>query len=102
MSGSKELAKISLEISPDQLKRIINLGKMEEFVNQAVEIFKLDLKTELVKESVSSVKTALFLEDDDEYGTGPRPPHWWNLKKMEALEARISLLEQVNTINVLR
>lgn len=100
MAEKKELAKITLEISPDQLKKIISAGKLENFVNQAVGIFKLDLETELVKEAVSSVKTSLFLDDDYEYGTGPRPPHWWDLKRMDALEARIKTLEQ--TFNVLR
>ena len=89
----KELAKITLQIDAQQLRSIANAGRLEEFIAKATEIFARDLKTELVKESVSSVGTALFLFDD-EFGTGPRPPFWHNIARIDALIARIDVLEQ--------
>jgi hypothetical protein len=89
----KELAKITLQIDAQQLRSIANAGRLEEFISKATEIFARDLKAELVKESVSSVGTALFLFDD-EFGTGPRPPFWHNIARIDALISRIDVLEQ--------
>ena len=90
----KELAKITLQIDAQQLRRIADRGLLEEFIAKATEIFARDLKAELVKESVSSVGTSLFLFDDDEFGTGPRPPFWHNIARIDALTARLDALEQ--------
>jgi ferric iron reductase protein FhuF len=89
----KEFAKITLQIDAQQLKTIANKGRLEEFIAKATEIFARDLKAELVKESVSSVGTALFLFDD-EFGTGPRPPFWHNIARIDALTLRLDVLEQ--------
>lgn len=75
------------------LRKIANSGHLEEFVAKATDIFRRDLKAELVSEAASSVATSLFFEDG-EYGTGPRPPHWWNIKHIEVLTTRIESLEQ--------
>ncbi|MCF6149435.1 MAG: hypothetical protein E3K37_12345 [Candidatus Kuenenia sp.] len=93
MERRDEIGTITLKINPEQLRKIANSGRLEEFVVKATEIFRRDLKTELVTEVASSVSTSLFFEDD-EYGTGPRPPHWWNIKHIETLTTRIQVLEQ--------
>ena len=93
MDKGTEIGKISLEIDSAQLKRIISRGSLEVFIEKATALFNRDLKAELVKESVSSVGTALVLFDDDEYGTGPRPPHWWNIGKIDAIAKRLDVIE---------
>ena len=90
----KEIGKITLEINPDQLKKIVQSGRLEVFVETATRLFNRDLKAELVKESVSSIGTELVSFDDDEYGTGPRPPHWWNIGRIDALVQRLDLIEK--------
>lgn len=97
MAEKNEIGTITLKINPEQLRKIANSGRLEEFVVKATEIFRRDLKAELVTETASSVATALFFEDD-EFGTGPRPPHWWNIKLIEALTTRIEVLEQQSII----
>lgn len=94
VKDDRELAKISFQIDAQQLKKITDRGQLEAFIAKATEIFARDLKAELVKEAVSSVGTSLFLFDDDEFGTGPRPPFWHNIARIEALTARLDALEQ--------
>lgn len=95
MTKEKEIGKITLQLEPQQLEKIIKSGRMEAFVEAATTLFNRDLKAELVKESVSSVATALIQFDDDEYGTGPRPPHWWNIGKIDAVTKRLDFIEKV-------
>ena len=94
MKGSGELAKITLKIDPEQLKKIAQSGRLETFIEKATELFRRDLKAELVKEATSSIDTSLFLLDDDEFGTGPRPPWWHYIATLEALTKRIEVIEQ--------
>lgn len=93
MAEKNEIGTITLKIDPQQLRKIANSGRLEEFVVKATEIFRRDLKAELVTETASSVATALFLEGDD-FLTGPRPRPWWNIKDIEVLTTRIEALEQ--------
>ncbi len=93
MAEKNEIGTITLKINPEQLKKIANSGRLEEFVVKATEIFRRDLKAELVTETASSVATALFFEGDD-FWTGPRPGPWWNIKYIEALTTRIEALER--------
>jgi hypothetical protein len=84
MAEKNEIGTITLKIDQQQLRKIATSGRLEKFIEKATELFKRDLKAELVKESVSSSETALFLYDD-EFGTGPRPPHWHNIARIELL-----------------
>ena len=88
----KEIAKITFDMSPEDLKRIVSSGNVEEFVSKAVETFRVSLKAELVR-NTASIKSSLFLLDDDEFGTGPHPPHWWDVLRVDQLESRLSQLE---------
>jgi hypothetical protein len=92
MKGN-EIAKITLEINPEQLEKITDSGRLEEFVVKATEIFKRDLKAELVQEAVSSVETALMMVDND-FGVGPRPLPWHNIARIERLATRVEKLEE--------
>jgi hypothetical protein len=93
MDKEMEIGKITLEIDPAQLKRIVRHGLLETFIETATALFNRDLKAGLVAESVSSVGTSLLLLDDDEFGTGPRPPHWWNIGKIDAIIQRLDTIE---------
>lgn len=95
----KEIGKITLEINPEQLERIISNGRMEEFISKATKLFNRDLKAELVKGSASSVGTALAYMDNDDFGTGPRPPFWHNIGQIDELKVRINALEKVINLN---
>jgi len=94
MKESKDIAKISMEVDPAQLRKIVSSGNLEKFVQRATQIFARDLKTQLVEESVSSISTNLVLWDDDEYGTGPRPPIWHMLESLEILSSKVQMLER--------
>ena len=100
MDKEKEIGKITLEIDPAQLKRIVRQGLLEAFIEKATILFNRDLKSELVKESVSSVGTSLAFFDDDEFGTGPRPPHWWNIAKIDAISKRLDMIEMAIGLNM--
>jgi hypothetical protein len=88
----KEIAKITFDISPDDIKKVVSSGKLEEFVSKAVETFRVSLKAELVR-NTASIKSSLILIDDDEFGTGPFPPHWWDVLRVDQLESRLVQLE---------
>ena len=89
-----KIGTITMKIESAQLKKIANSGRLEEFIAKATDFFRRDLTTKLVSESASSVSTALFMEEDD-FGTGPRPPFWHQLAKMESMETRIKDLERM-------
>jgi len=93
MDKQTEIGKITLEIDPAQLQRIVRHGLLEAFIEKATALFNRDLKAGLVAESVSAVGTSLLLLDDDEFGTGPRPPHWWNIGKIDAIIQRLDAIE---------
>jgi len=96
MNKEREIGKITLQIDSKQLERIIQTGRMEAFIEAATTLFNRDLKAELVQESVSSVGTALFQLDNDEFGTWPpRPPHWWNIGRIDAITKRLDSIEKV-------
>lgn len=98
MDDNKSIGQITLEIDKEQLKRITQEGRLEEFAEKAAAIFARDLKSELVAGSVSSVNTNLaYLVDD--FGTGPRPPHWHNIGKIDDLLSRVSAIEKVIRLN---
>ena len=99
MEKGKDIGKITLEIDKKQLESIVNSGRLENFIETATTLFNRDLKANLVEASVSSVSTGLFLIDDDEYGTGPRPPHWWNIGKIDTIIKRIDQIEKTIGIN---
>ena len=93
MKEGRELAKITLKIDAEELNNITLSGRLEEFVTKATDIFRRDLKAELVKEAATSVETSLYLIDR-EYGTWPpRPLPWHNIAKLESLETRLEALE---------
>ena len=95
MKEGSEIGKITFKIDPENLKQIVHSGRLEDFVAKATEIFRRDLKAELVKETVSSVETSLFFFDGDEFLTGPRPPWWHNIAQIDQLATRIQALEQI-------
>ena len=48
MKEGRELAKITLKIDAEELNNITLSGRLEEFVTKATDIFRRDLKAELV------------------------------------------------------
>ena len=98
MDKAREIGRIGFEFDTNVVKKIAAEGRLEEFVDKAVAIFARDLKAELIDENVSSVSTALMFYDD-EYGTGPRPPHWHNIGRIERLASRLSAIEKVIGLN---
>ena len=95
MKEGSEIGKITFKIDPEKLKQIAHSGRLEDFVAKATDFFRRDLKAELVKETVSSVETSLLFFDDDEFGTGPRPPWWHSIAQIDVLTTRIQALEQI-------
>lgn len=87
----KQIASIKLEMEQGQIAEIAKAGQLESFIESAVRLFKRDLKAELV--AGSAVSTALFYVDDD-FGTGPRPPFWHQIRATELLEERVKVLEK--------
>lgn len=99
MGTNNEIGQIVMKIDKEKLQRITEAGRLEEFAEKATAIFARDLKSELVAGGVSSVSTNLAFYDNDEFGTGPRPPHWHNIGKIDALVSRINTLEKVIGVN---
>ena len=99
MERKHQIGQIALQIDEGQLKKISEAGRLEEFVAKASALFARDLKSELVAGSVSSVTTNLVFFDNDEFGTGPRPPHWHNIGKIDDLQSRVNALEKVIGLN---
>jgi hypothetical protein len=87
-----EIGKISFEFDEKELKLISNSGRLGIFVEKATELFRRNLKAELVN-SVASGSTSLVRFDDDEYGTGPIGPFPHIFAELEALTGKIKEIE---------
>jgi hypothetical protein len=93
MKNNEPIAKINFDMDPTMLETIMKKGKLEQFVRTATTIFRRDLMTQLV-ESDTSISTSLLWEDDD-FGTGPRPPRWHHFERLDVLNERINALENI-------
>lgn len=89
MAGNP-IGSVTLDVDKDQIAEIAAAGRLEAFIERATELFRRDLKAELV--AGSAVRTELFAIDDD-FGTGPRPPFWHRIRSLELLEERVRELE---------
>jgi hypothetical protein len=91
MEKENQIAKIVLEIDPEQLREITGSGRLEKFVDAATEIFRKDLKAELVTQA-AVVQTNLVMMYG-RYGTGPRPPWWYDMGRVTKLEGDVAALK---------
>lgn len=89
---ARQIGNIEFGVDDEQLKEIAAVGRLEEFIARATELFSRDLRAQLEAETVSSLSTALFLIDD-EFGTGPRPPLWHSIARADVLAHRLETLE---------
>jgi hypothetical protein len=92
MKERKELGKISFDFDKKQLEEIASAGNLGVFVEKATELFRQNLKAELVN-SVSSGSTSLVRFDDDEYGTGPKGPFPHIFAELETITNKIKEIE---------
>jgi hypothetical protein len=70
------LATITLEIDPAVLKRVVEAGKVTEFLDAMPALVAGNIKAQIVEHLVSgSAGKAIFTFDDD-FGTGPHPWPW--------------------------
>ena len=97
--GPDYIGKISFEFDKKELEKIANSGKLVAFVEKATDLFRQNLKAELVS-SVSSGSTSLVYLDDDEYGTGgPIGPFPHIFAELETITNRIKEIEVFGKLN---
>lgn len=95
MKEAQTIGKIQMEVDPNQISRIVETGRLEEFVTQATKIFARDLKVQLVEKSVSMVSTSIVSFEGDRYGTvPPRPPIWNLYEELDQLKERVVGLDR--------
>lgn len=95
MQEGKEIAKISFEIDPQQLEKISDSGRLEEFTTRATELFSRYLKFELVNKRASSGTTSFYRIHDDFGNDGPWPPQWLDNFEIESVITRLDALEKI-------
>lgn len=94
-----EIGKISFEFNKKELEEIANSGKLGVFVEKATELFRQNLKAELVN-NVSSGSTFLARFADDEFGTiGPRGPFPHIFAELETITNKIKEIEVFSKLN---
>lgn len=92
MEHKNLIGTLRFEIDKKQLDEIATTGKLGDFVEKATELFRQNLKAELVN-SVSSGSMSLLRFENDEYGTGPRGPFPHFFAELEAISKRIQSIE---------
>ncbi len=99
IQDKKAIGAISFRFDKKALEEIANSGKLAVFVDKATELFRQDLKAELVS-SASSGSTALARYDDWEFGTvGPRPPIGPVFAELETIVSRLRNIEALVELN---
>jgi hypothetical protein len=94
MRKKNEIGKISFEFNKAEIEAIATKGDLSAFVDKATELFRLNLKAELVN-GVSSGSTSLVAYDD-RYGTGPKGPFPHIFKEIDMLKA--NLFEEIHVL----
>lgn len=93
MKERNEIGKISFEFDEKELEEIATAGKLGAFVEKATDLFRQNLKAELVS-NVSSGSTSLVRIDGDDYGSGgpigPFPPIF---AELESIASRVKKME---------
>ena len=92
MKDGKEIGTISFQMDKEEIERIASSGDLANFVETATELFRQNLKAELVN-SVASGSTSLVYMGQ-RYGTGPYPgpfPHVF--AELKTITDRIGKLE---------
>lgn len=101
MKESYEIGKISFDINEKELQAMASAGRLGIFVERATELFRRNLKSELVS-NVSSGSTTLVRFEDDEYGSGgpigPLPHIFAELEMITNKVKEISGLIEINRI----
>ncbi len=72
--------KLNLTIEPASLKKIVEQGRLMEFADALSTLAAAQIKHELVeyvtKAKVGGLSLTVGFDDDDEYGTPPKPWPW--------------------------
>ncbi len=92
MEAKNVIGTLRFEIDKKQLEEIAGTGRLGAFVEKATDLFRQNLKAELVN-SVASGSMSLVRFDDDEYGTGPRGPFPHFFAELDAISERIKAIE---------
>lgn len=92
METKNVIGTLRFEIDKKQLDEIANTGKLGVFVEKATDLFRRNLKAELVN-SVSSGSMSLVRYDYDDFGTGPIGPFPHVFAELEAIASRIKTIE---------
>lgn len=71
MKDGKEIGTISFQMDKEEIERIASSGDLANFVEAATELFRQNLKAELVNNEASGSTSLAYI--DDRYGTGPFP-----------------------------
>ena len=99
MESRNSIGRISFELDKEELQRIADAGQLGDFVDKATELFRRNLKAELIN-SVAAGSTTLVRLDGDDYGTGPIGPFphvFAELDRISTRLAEIELLVRPNT-----
>lgn len=97
MKEGQEIGKMSFEFDGNQIGEIVAAGKLNAFIEKATELFRQNLKAELVSNvssgaislaHVSSIEGDIFL-------TGPRGPIHYVFKELERIERKMEALNSV-------
>jgi hypothetical protein len=70
--------RLSVSIEPGSLKKVVDRGRLEEFVDTLSTLAAAHIRAEIVAAVASGggVSLTAGFDDDDEYGTPPKPwPH---------------------------
>ena len=74
---SKLLATLKVDVDPDTLKQVVAEGRLVEFINAFSTLAAGQIKGQLVellaKREDISFEIPYVIEEDDEFGTGPKP-----------------------------
>ena len=100
MAERNEIGKISFEMNKKELEQISNSGKLGVFVEKATELFRRDLKAELVN-SISSGSISLgCVNGEDDFGyIGPIGPLPHIITELDTLTNKLKEIEVLVKLN---
>ncbi len=98
MKKRNEIGKISFDFDKKEIEEIVKAGRLGAFVEKATELFRLNLKAEMVN-GISSGETSLVHLADWEYGTGPIGPFPPIFAELDVLRNRINDIEASIKLN---
>ena len=67
------LATLKLEVEPEVFKRVVEEGRLSEFVDTFPALAAGHMKAQIVEQLATGELGEILIRYDDEFGTGPRP-----------------------------